>query len=143
MSSLCSNIEEAYECVSVVNLCSVLILLAGCTDDHTFETKTVGVGQNVTLTCPRQTSWRLTYLFWIRLVSGSIPEFLGGTLAYNGNAVDKTNHITAKQESGAFVLHFPKTKSSDTAIYYCIKVKRRIMTFMKGIFLRVKGKNNN
>ncbi|XP_044062111.1 signal-regulatory protein beta-2-like [Siniperca chuatsi] len=110
-----------------------------CTDDHIFEAKTVGVGENVTLTCTRQRTWHSTYLFWIRLVSGTFPEILGGTLSYDFEGVDETNHITTKQEPGTFVLHITKTQLSDTAVYYCIKVKKRNMMFSKGIFLRIKG----
>ncbi|XP_040903639.1 signal-regulatory protein beta-2-like [Toxotes jaculatrix] len=110
-----------------------------CTDDHIFETMTVNVGDNVTLTCNRQTSWVWTYLFWIRLVSGTFPEVLGGTLAYDYDGVKKTHRITAKQESGQFVLHISNTQLSDTAVYYCIKVTQSNMRFLKGIFLRIKG----
>uniref|UniRef100_A0A8D0AII8 Ig-like domain-containing protein n=1 Tax=Sander lucioperca TaxID=283035 RepID=A0A8D0AII8_SANLU len=103
-----------------------------------FWTKTVGVGQNVTLTCTRQRNWHSTNLFWIRLVSGTFPEFLGGTIAYDFS-VFETRRITAKQEPGTFVLHITNTQISDTAVYYCIKVRQSYMTFSKGIFLRIKG----
>ncbi|XP_034739798.1 uncharacterized protein LOC117951919 [Etheostoma cragini] len=121
-------------------ICYMLLLLkiGGCTDDHTFETKTVGVGQNVTLTCTRQKNWHSTTLFWIRIVSGTFPEFLGGTIAYDFN-VFETRRITAKQEPGTFVLHITNTQISDTAVYYCIKVRQSNMTFLKGFFLRIKG----
>uniref|UniRef100_A0A4W6FCC1 Ig-like domain-containing protein n=1 Tax=Lates calcarifer TaxID=8187 RepID=A0A4W6FCC1_LATCA len=107
--------------------------------DHIFETKTVDVGDDVTLTCPRESTWLAANLYWIRLVPGTFPEALGGMIAYNFDRVKKTNHMTAKQEPGLFVLHFSKTRLSDTAVYYCIKVKQRNMTFLKGIFLRIKG----
>uniref|UniRef100_A0A4W6F945 Ig-like domain-containing protein n=1 Tax=Lates calcarifer TaxID=8187 RepID=A0A4W6F945_LATCA len=110
-----------------------------CGNDHIFETKTVDVGDDVTLTCPRKTTWLASDLFWIRLVPGTFPEALGGMIAYNFDRVKKTNHMTAKQEPGLFVLHFSKTRLSDTAVYYCIKVEQRNMTFLKGIFLRIKG----
>ncbi|XP_074505777.1 uncharacterized protein LOC141775937 [Sebastes fasciatus] len=112
--------------------------LQGCTDDRISEAKTIGVGQNVNLTCTRQTSWRTTYLFWIRVVSGTFPEILGSTITYN-KVVEETHRVTATQEPGAFVLHITKTQFSDTAVYYCIKVTRSNMTFLEGIFLRVKG----
>ncbi|XP_044219860.1 signal-regulatory protein beta-2-like [Thunnus albacares] len=121
---------------------SILLMLGigRCTDDHIFATKTVGVGQNVTLTCMRQKSWQSTSLFWIRLVSGTFPEILGGTFAFDYEVVDTvTHHITTKQEPGTFVLHINKTQLSDTAVYYCIKVKKSHMTFLSGIFLRIKG----
>uniref|UniRef100_A0A4W6F944 Ig-like domain-containing protein n=1 Tax=Lates calcarifer TaxID=8187 RepID=A0A4W6F944_LATCA len=117
----------------------LLINIGRCTDDHIFETKTVDVGDDVTLTCPRESTWLAANLYWIRLVPGTFPEALGGMIAYNFDRVKKTNHMTAKQEPGLFVLHFSKTRLSDTAVYYCIKVKQRNMTFLKGIFLRIKG----
>ncbi|XP_054453108.1 signal-regulatory protein beta-2-like [Anoplopoma fimbria] len=118
---------------------SVFILFSGCTDDRIFETRTVNVGQNVTLTCARQKTWLSTYLFWIRLASETFPEILGGTLAHDYNVEKETRHITTKQEPGTFVLHISKTQFNDTAVYYCIKVRNSNMTFSKGIFLRIKG----
>ncbi|XP_071314220.1 uncharacterized protein [Trachinotus anak] len=129
----------AYDCVCVDDHCSVLILFSGCADDNIFETKTVDVGEDVTLTCIRNSTWHSTHLFWIRLVSGTFPESFRGIIAPDFERVKKTHHITVKQEPGTFVLHIPKTQVSDTAVYYCIKVKKQDMTFLKGIFLRVKG----
>ncbi|XP_030252041.1 signal-regulatory protein beta-2-like [Sparus aurata] len=117
----------------------LVLRIGGCTDDPIFETKTVGVGQNVTLTCDRQTR-HYTYLYWIRLVSGNFPEFLGGTFAANVEDFVQTYRITTKQEPGKFVLYIPEAQLSDTAIYYCITVKTFKMAFMKGTFLTIKGK---
>ncbi|XP_067455924.1 immunoglobulin kappa light chain-like [Thunnus thynnus] len=119
----------------------LLMLRVGrCADNQIFVTKTVGVGDNVTLTCIRQRAEsETTTLFWIRLVSGNVPEFLGGTLAFDYDGVDKTSRITAKQEPGTFVLHIDKTKLSDTGLYYCIKVNQRHLTFLNGTFLRIEG----
>ncbi|XP_059202919.1 uncharacterized protein LOC131982314 [Centropristis striata] len=116
----------------------LLLNMGRCTDCHTFEMKTVAVAQNVTLTCARQ---RLsgTFLFWFRLVSGTFPETLGGTISADLGVRVESRCITAKQEPGTFVLHINETQLSDTAVYYCIHVKGRNMTFSKGIFLRVKG----
>ncbi|XP_070769865.1 uncharacterized protein [Enoplosus armatus] len=111
----------------------------GCTDDLIFVTKTVGVGDDVTLSCTRQTSWLSAQLFWIRLVSGNLPEFLGGTFTFDYDGVNKTPRITSKQEPGSFVLHINNTKLSDTGVYYCIKVDELKMTFLKGTFLSIKG----
>uniref|UniRef100_UPI001448972D uncharacterized protein LOC117250583 n=1 Tax=Epinephelus lanceolatus TaxID=310571 RepID=UPI001448972D len=110
-----------------------------CTDDHVFETTTVEVGDDVTLNCTRQTSDLRETLFWIRLVSGKTPEFLGGTYAFDYEGVNKTPHITAKQEPGSFILHIHETKLSDTGLYYCLKVNLLDMTFSKSALLRVKG----
>ncbi|XP_078025594.1 uncharacterized protein LOC117260855 [Epinephelus lanceolatus] len=117
----------------------LLMLRVGrCTDDHVFETTTVEVGDDVTLNCTRQTSESRVTLFWIRLVSGKLPEFLGGTYAFDYEDVNKTPHITAKQEPGSFILHIHETKLSDTGLYYCLKVKRLNMTLSKSALLRVK-----
>uniref|UniRef100_A0A3Q1H743 Ig-like domain-containing protein n=1 Tax=Anabas testudineus TaxID=64144 RepID=A0A3Q1H743_ANATE len=110
-------------------------------NNQTFETKTVSVGENVKLTCPRQRSITRTNLYWIRLESGKMPEFLGGTYSFNYTDGNETPHITAKQEPGTFVLKISETELSDTGLYYCMKVEmdRLDMRFLKGIFLRVKG----
>ncbi|KAL7395562.1 hypothetical protein ABVT39_019303 [Epinephelus coioides] len=117
----------------------LLVLNIGrCTDDHIFETKTVGVGQSVTLTCPHE-RFSLPFLFWIRLVSGTFPEILGATYAVNLGVDVETRRITAKQGPGTFVLHITETQLRDTAVYYCIKVNKSKMTFLRGTFLRIKG----
>ncbi|XP_070818304.1 signal-regulatory protein beta-2-like [Chaetodon trifascialis] len=119
---------------------SLLMLGVGrSTDDQIFETRTVDFGQNVTLTCERSTSWSSTQLFWIRLVSGNLPEILGGTFTFDHDSVINTGHITAKQEPGRFILHISETKLSDTGVYYCLKVKHLHMALLKGTFLRIKG----
>ncbi|XP_076595888.1 signal-regulatory protein beta-2-like [Chaetodon auriga] len=119
---------------------SLLMLGVGrSTDDQIFETKTVDSGQDVTLTCERQTSWASSQLFWIRLVSGNLPEILGGTFTFDDDGVNKNGHITAKQEPGTFILHIRETKLSDTGVYYCLKANQAIMTLLKGTFLRIKG----
>ncbi|XP_071314225.1 signal-regulatory protein beta-2-like [Trachinotus anak] len=115
----------------------VLFMSEGCTDDLIFETKTVDVGDNVKLTCTRQTSD--TNLFWIRLVSGNLPEFLGGTFSIDDGGVNKTPHITTKQEPGTFLLHISEEELSDTGLYYCIKVTYLNMKFLTGTFLIIKG----
>ncbi|XP_037636190.1 uncharacterized protein LOC119494404 [Sebastes umbrosus] len=118
----------------------LLMLRVGrCTDDQIFETKTVGVGDNVTLTCPRQESLFRETLFWVRLVSGNFPEVLGGTFTFYYPVVNKTPRSTAEQGPGTFLLHIHETKPSDTGVYYCIKVNQLKMTFLKGTFLRIKG----
>ncbi|XP_031606681.2 uncharacterized protein LOC116328927 [Oreochromis aureus] len=109
-----------------------------CTDDLFFGTKTIGAGENVTLTCARPTSDYEATLYWIRIVSGSWPEFLGGTFAFDYVGVNKTPHITTKQEPGTFILEITEVNQSDTGLYYCIKVKLLAMTFLKGTFLRIK-----
>uniref|UniRef100_A0A3P8NIG3 Ig-like domain-containing protein n=1 Tax=Astatotilapia calliptera TaxID=8154 RepID=A0A3P8NIG3_ASTCA len=111
-----------------------------CSNDHNFVTKTVDVGQNVTLSCIRQsTLLHQETLFWIRLVSGNQFEFLGGTFTFDYDDVNNTSHITVKQEPGTFIMQISKTKLSDTGFYYCIKVRQLAMTFLEGTFLTIKG----
>ncbi|XP_061582151.1 signal-regulatory protein beta-2-like isoform X2 [Cololabis saira] len=111
-----------------------------CADDYKLETKTVSVGQNVTLTCTRREDQASETLHWIRLVSGNRPEFLGGTYVYEYKGIQwKFNrHITLKQEPNAFILHINKLKLNDTGLYFCVKVQGLNMIFLNGEFLRVK-----
>uniref|UniRef100_A0A3B4GUZ4 Ig-like domain-containing protein n=1 Tax=Pundamilia nyererei TaxID=303518 RepID=A0A3B4GUZ4_9CICH len=104
-----------------------------------FDTKNVAVEENVTLNCIRDRLWHSTNLFWIRLVSQSFPEIVGSTMSYDSPIIENIHHITTKQEPGTFVLHINGAQLSDTAVYYCIKVRQRKMTFLKGTFLQVKG----
>ncbi|XP_071314248.1 signal-regulatory protein beta-2-like [Trachinotus anak] len=115
-----------------------VLFLFRCTDDLIFETKTVDVGEDVKLTCTRKTSDHTANLFWIRLVSGNFPEFLGGTFSIDDGGVNKTPHITTKQEPGTFLLHISEAELSDTGLYYCIKVDILDMKFL-GTFLIIKG----
>ncbi|XP_051810655.1 uncharacterized protein LOC127535816 [Acanthochromis polyacanthus] len=119
---------------------TTFLRIKGCIDDHNFVTETVGVGQNVTLTCTRQRSSHKETLHWIRLVSGKYPEFLGGTHTFDSNdkTINKTPRITAKQGPGAFILQIHETQLSDSGFYYCIKVKQLNMEFMNTTFLRIK-----
>ncbi|KAF3838701.1 hypothetical protein F7725_010469 [Dissostichus mawsoni] len=94
---------------------------SGCTHDQILETKTVGVGDDVTLTCSRQQSLNNT-LFWIRHGPGNFPEVLGGTYSFDYDGVNKTPRITAKQGPGTFLLQISKTEPSDTGVYYCLKI---------------------
>lgn len=116
-----------------------LICFSGCTHDQHFLTKTIHVGDNVTLTCSRQSSDSGT-LFWIKLSAGNLPEVLGATYTFNNGNVNKTPRITAQQESGTYVLHITKTALSDTAFYYCERHVELKTTFLNITFLRVKGK---
>ncbi|XP_022615884.1 uncharacterized protein LOC111232579 [Seriola dumerili] len=118
----------------------LLLLRAGrCTDDLIFESKTVGVGDDVKLTCTRPTSDYDISLFWIRLVSGKFPEILGGTFAFDYDGVNDIPRITAKQEPGTFLLHISEAELSDTGVYYCMKVQQIDMKFVTGTYLRIKG----
>ncbi|XP_068571277.1 signal-regulatory protein beta-2-like [Cebidichthys violaceus] len=120
----------------------LLILRVGrCTDDLIFETKSVG--QDVTLTCPRNTTQGISSLFWIRLVSGNLPEFFKGKYTFDYDGVNTTPRITTKQGPGTFLLHIHQAKLSDTGVYYCFRVKKLDMTLLKGTFLRIGGPEPN
>nr|XP_033488861.1 uncharacterized protein LOC117260866 [Epinephelus lanceolatus] len=136
-STAAGSEEEVGKMVDFIS--TVVIQVGRCTDDHVFVTTTVEVGDDVTLNCTRQTSESYDTLFWIRLVSGKTPEFLGGTFVFDSKGVNKTARITAKQEPGSFILHIHETKLSDTGLYYCLKVNLQDMTFSKSTLLRVKG----
>ncbi|XP_054453727.1 uncharacterized protein LOC129090202 [Anoplopoma fimbria] len=102
----------------------------------------VRVGEDVTLTCSRQSS-SAGYLFWIRLVAGNFPEPLASTYTFDNANVFKTRRITAKQGFGTFVLHIAKTELSDTALYYCQQVVELQTAFLNKTFLGVKGPEPN
>ncbi|XP_026186209.1 uncharacterized protein LOC113144393 isoform X2 [Mastacembelus armatus] len=108
-----------------------------CIDDRNILTKTVVPGEDVTLTCNRQSSESGT-LFWIRLAAGNLPEVLGATYTFDNGFTNKTPRIIAKQEPGTFILHVTKTQLSDTAFYYCEKHTELRTAFLNITFLRVK-----
>ncbi|XP_032410306.1 uncharacterized protein LOC116714097 isoform X1 [Xiphophorus hellerii] len=114
-----------------------------CSDQLKIEVKTVTAGQNVTLNCPRQTSalYRETF-YWIQLVSGNWPEFLGATANFKTDDVSKIPHVQTKQEEGEFHLHINEAKRNDTGLYYCIKVRQLDFIFMKGTLLKIKGQES-
>uniref|UniRef100_A0A4W6FCW6 Ig-like domain-containing protein n=1 Tax=Lates calcarifer TaxID=8187 RepID=A0A4W6FCW6_LATCA len=106
-------------------------VFSGCTGKQ-IETKTVRVGDDVHLTCPRIGSGTL---FWIRLVSGNLPKILGKTYSYEPDP-----RITATEGHGTFDLHIGKAKLSDAAVYYCVKTQQGELIFLEGTDLRVEGK---
>uniref|UniRef100_A0A3B3YV46 Ig-like domain-containing protein n=1 Tax=Poecilia mexicana TaxID=48701 RepID=A0A3B3YV46_9TELE len=115
-----------------------------CSDELKIEVKTVTAGQNVTLSCPRQINvlYRETF-YWIRLVSGNWPEFLGSTVNFKIDDVSKIPHIQTKQEEGEFILDIKEAKRNDTGLYYCIKIRQLDFIFMTGTFLKVKVNAEN
>ncbi|XP_076595880.1 uncharacterized protein LOC143326217 [Chaetodon auriga] len=119
---------------------SLLMLGVGrCTDNQNFVTKTVGVGQSVTLSCTHQRSGDTETLFWIKLVPGKLPEILGRAASFNHDFVNEIPHITFTKEPERFNLSITETKLSDTAVYYCLKSQQYKIMFLKGAFLRVEG----
>ncbi|XP_008303418.1 uncharacterized protein LOC103375010 [Stegastes partitus] len=117
---------------------SLVFTIGRCTDGLSFVTKTVGVGQDVTLTCSRN-STAGGILFWFRLVAGNLPEVLGTTYFYGHATSNETPRITAKLGPGTFVLRITQTKRSDTALYYCEKIAERRKSSSNVTFLTVKA----
>ncbi|XP_041653176.1 uncharacterized protein LOC121516143 [Cheilinus undulatus] len=118
----------------------LMLRLSRCTDEEKIEIKTVRVGDEVKLTCPRKTSASgSAKLFWFKQVSGELPEILGGTLSFDFDDVTKTPHTTLKQEPGTFVLIINQTQLSDTGLYFCVRQEELKVTLLKGVFLRTKG----
>uniref|UniRef100_A0A4W6FC03 Ig-like domain-containing protein n=1 Tax=Lates calcarifer TaxID=8187 RepID=A0A4W6FC03_LATCA len=112
----------------LVIFCLVLMLRMGRCTGKQIETKTVRVGDDVHLTCPRIGSGTL---FWIRLVSGNLPKILGKTYSYEPDP-----RITATEGHGTFDLHIGKAKLSDAAVYYCVKTQQGELIFLEGTDLR-------
>ncbi|RVE67541.1 hypothetical protein OJAV_G00103920 [Oryzias javanicus] len=107
-------------------------------------TKTVPVGENVNLNCTRKADvLHRENLFWIRIVSGKPPEFLGATINFDFDHDIRQSHITVKQEPGSFVLDINEANESDDGVYYCFKIEYLNLTFLSGTFLRVKGREPN
>ena len=107
-------------------------VFSGCTDDQIFETEMVPVGGDVRLSCPRKSSGSL---FWIRQVSGNLPEIAVKSFSFYNDRRIKTT-----KEPGTFVLHIKEAQLSDTGLYYCMKSHGENVTFLNGTYLRVEGK---
>ncbi|XP_049442817.1 signal-regulatory protein beta-2-like [Epinephelus fuscoguttatus] len=123
----------------LIIFCAALVFTIGrCTDDQGFVTKTVCVGEDVTLTCSRQ-SGLAGVLLWMRVVPGNFPEILGATYTFDSAVANKAPRITTKQEPGIFVLHITQTELSDAACYYCQQVIELKTTFLNKTLLRVNG----
>uniref|UniRef100_A0A3Q2E3D1 Ig-like domain-containing protein n=1 Tax=Cyprinodon variegatus TaxID=28743 RepID=A0A3Q2E3D1_CYPVA len=96
----------------------------------------------VTLTCPRQTSAHYKEnLYWIRLVSGNLPQFLG--VLFNFMDVSKIPRIQTKQNGEQFHLHINDAQQNDTGLYYCIKVRQLDFIFISGTFVKIKGEESD
>ncbi|KAM8732384.1 uncharacterized protein AB9X84_024427 isoform 2-T2 [Acanthopagrus schlegelii] len=101
----------------------------GCTVEQSFETKTVAVGENVALICrcgPSDT------VFWIRPVSGKLPEVYK---TFSSASFDP--RIRSTEEPGTFVLRITNATQRDTGVYYCVKIEKQNLTFLKGVDLKV------
>ncbi|XP_029973137.1 polymeric immunoglobulin receptor-like isoform X3 [Salarias fasciatus] len=117
----------------------LMIAVGCCATDQNFEIKSVAPQQNVTFTCPRTFDYQ-EKVYWIRIISGHQPEFLGGTIGYDSSEVNQTPHFTTKQELGNFILNIHQTQINDTGLYYCILTTILTdMIFLRGVFLTVQG----
>ncbi|XP_059202537.1 signal-regulatory protein beta-2-like [Centropristis striata] len=122
----------------IVIYTALMFTIGRCSDDQNIVTKTVIVGEDVTLTCNRNSALSGN-LFWIRVVAGNFPDILGKTYTFdNGLVVSTTPRITAKKEPGTFVLHITKTELSDAAFYYCELLVELQTTFLNKTILKVK-----
>uniref|UniRef100_A0A669C2P5 Immunoglobulin domain-containing protein n=1 Tax=Oreochromis niloticus TaxID=8128 RepID=A0A669C2P5_ORENI len=103
----------------------------------TFETKTVYVGENINLTCPRTD---VGTLFWIKLVSGDFPKILGRSFSSQsyGQEIFKSRFQTHydKKFSNLTIL---KAVQDDEGIYHCGMIEW-INPEWTGTYLLVKGK---
>ncbi|PWA22257.1 hypothetical protein CCH79_00012531, partial [Gambusia affinis] len=107
-----------------------------CTQEY--RTKTVSVGENVTLTCSRRSD-SSGYLFWMKVVAGNLPEVLGASYTFDSSIVNYTPHIITKQEPDTFLLQIKQTELKDTAFYYCEEISELQKSLMNVTFLKVKG----
>lgn len=128
----------------LIIFCCLLTLGVGrCKNSFKWETITAAVGDEITMTCPREKSEINVYLFWIRFINGKWPEFLGGTYSFDYIGDDTTSHIAANQGPESYNLSIRKVKQNDTGLYYCIKVDLLNMMFLKGQLLLIKGTEPN
>uniref|UniRef100_H2MVJ0 Ig-like domain-containing protein n=1 Tax=Oryzias latipes TaxID=8090 RepID=H2MVJ0_ORYLA len=124
-----------------VVLSTLLILQLGCCTDEGFEIKTVNAGEDVTLSCYNK-SLNFAIFFWIKLVPGKMPEILGKGFS-NGAGEKKIGHFTTKEEEGKFILHSAKAKPSDSAFYNCLSLDGTDITFIRAVFLEIKGPHSD
>lgn len=115
----------------------LLSSVSGCALAHIFDSQKVALGQSVTLSCPRDSAWLQTRLFWIRIVSGDAPEVLGGAYSHDAPGVEPSAFTS--QEAGSFVLRLKEAKQSDSGLYYCFKAQYLELRFLKATVLTVEG----
>ncbi|XP_077433813.1 uncharacterized protein LOC144058968 [Vanacampus margaritifer] len=123
---------------------------SGSVDGLNFTTKTIAVGQSVSLECPfEQKLLGQESLQWIRLVSATFPEYLFGMPIFEGSTFiqngtfDSRHRMTVKKEREMFILQISQVQKSDMAVYYCFEVIRYEVTFLSGTFLQVKDNDTN
>lgn len=141
--SLCLKWPQCFSFVYgiwLIILKSFVVLSSGCKGDQRPEMMTADVGDIVTLSCPRNVTEHST-LFWMRLSSGQVPEFLGAVVTYDSKTVSTRGRFTAKQAPGTFILLINETTGSDGGLYLCFKVDFKILTFFKAIYLRIQGEH--
>uniref|UniRef100_A0A3P9AQY3 Ig-like domain-containing protein n=1 Tax=Maylandia zebra TaxID=106582 RepID=A0A3P9AQY3_9CICH len=107
-----------------------LYFICYCSDEQTFERKTVYVGENINLTCPRRD---VGTLFWLKLVSGDFPKILGRS--FSSQTADQ--RIRTVTDPGIFDLYITEAQQSDTGVYICMKTANRELTFLNGTYLKI------
>ncbi|XP_024861944.2 uncharacterized protein LOC108236637 isoform X2 [Kryptolebias marmoratus] len=141
---ICVQFDHNYQMMSVIRTTMIVFYVAfvftavQCTKDQNFSTKTVDVGEDVTLTCSRRSN-KSGSLFWIKLVPGNLPEVLGATYTFNHSIVKETLHFKLNHGPETFVLQIYQIKLSDTAFYYCEEVIDLQKTVLNVTFISVKG----
>uniref|UniRef100_A0A8C7Y8J1 Ig-like domain-containing protein n=1 Tax=Oryzias sinensis TaxID=183150 RepID=A0A8C7Y8J1_9TELE len=111
-----------------------------CTDE-VFETKTIDAGEDVTLLC-NNLPLNIVFFFWMKIVPGKMPEIVGKRFS-KSDTFNNTGHFTTKEEDGRFFLQISKPKPSDSGFFYCFTFKNYKMTFMKAVFLEIKGPHSD
>ncbi|XP_075868427.1 uncharacterized protein LOC142877810 isoform X2 [Nelusetta ayraudi] len=120
--------------------CLILMFALGCCiDDQMSETMTADVGDVVTLRCPRDPTDYQSILYWMRFLSGQLPEFFRAAIMYKDDPVSTHGHITVKSSPGTFIIQINETTQKDGGVYLCLKMKFKTLTFLKVIYLRVQG----
>ncbi|RVE67557.1 hypothetical protein OJAV_G00103930 [Oryzias javanicus] len=104
----------------------LLLFIDGwCTDDLSFQTKTVVVGDHVKLECSRRSEG---HVFWMRSSSGNSLEFLG----------IKWSKTKVSYPPGILELKIADTNLHDTAFYICIRNKNGHISSLSLTYLIVK-----
>lgn len=143
-ASPCWRTGEWCEYCTSALLTEVFFFCSECAAGTNFTTEMTTVGGSVSLKCPRDGKL-IGSLLWIRLFSGTFPEFLFGVPTIDSDMIRKgkissAHRMTAKQMPGEFVLQIGNVQKNDAAVYYCLNMTRHELMFLSGTFLQVKGK---
>lgn len=104
---------------------------SGCADDRVIHTKTIRVGDHVTMTCSRRSAG---HILWMRIAFGNAPEHLEKT------PKGLNSHIKVSHQAGTLELKIIKAKRTDSAVYLCVRKHEGNITYLNVTYLRVEGK---